>query len=204
MLERSSLTKSSPAGVTGAYHDICISNICIHCGDALTGTYTPVFCCISPMTLRSDGWYFCLPGGAHPTWPHSPDNLQIPQHKTTQLRWWNFFHSNMPSPPARALLCQTCAALLNCWITNVHKHFKRWGEIAVELARWSCIWWGYCFRQRGREQSIFWANNLLMERSQMIKSEQPVSTPRRHNKGKHLRALVLADLCVYLLLRVSW
>lgn len=150
---------------------------------------------MSSVSLRSDSWRFDISGALTRPRPHNP---HIPHYKTTQFFWWNIFplkqaFSCCPSAP----LCQTCAALLKCWIINVHKHFKRWRAIALKLARWSCVWWGYCFRQQGKVQTVFWASNLLMERNQMIKPLQSVFTPRTKTSGEHLRTLVIADLCEY-------
>lgn len=134
---------------------------------------------------------FWHPRGTHPT------QTTQSSHPTLLIKYFPSKHafSSCPSAP----LCQTCAALLKCWIINVHKHFKRWRTIAPKLARWSCIWWGYCFRQWGKVQTVFWTSNLLMERNQIIKPAQSVFTPRTNTSGGHLRTLVIADLCEYLL-----
>ena len=147
---------------------------------------------IALMFLWLHIWCFDVP------WASSPDpdqtDLHITQCKTTQLFWWDIFHWDVLSPARpSALLCQTCAALLKCWIINVHKHFKRWGAIAPRLACWRCVRWGYCFRQGGGKH-----RPVLGERSAGGKKSDDlpsVFTPRTNTSGEHLRTLVKADLC---------
>lgn len=115
------------------------------------------------------------------------------KHFPLKLAFSSHAFSSCPS----ALLCQTCAALLKCWIINVHKHFKRWRAIALKHAWWGYIWWGYCFRQRGKVQTVFWASSPLMERNQMIKPVQFVFIPRTNTSGEHSRTLVEADEWVF-------
>lgn len=95
--------------------------------------------------------------------------------------------SACPSAP----LCQTCAALLKCWIINVHKHFKHWRVIALKLAHWSCIWWGYCFRQQGKVLTMFfWRMTCLWKAIRWLSLS--VFTPRTNTSGELLRTLVIA------------
>lgn len=116
--------------------------------------------------------------------------------KTTEVFMKTFPIQHAFSSCPNARLCQTCAALLKCWLINVHKHFKHRKAVALELLAWtSCFWWGYCFRQLGKVKTGF----LLGEESSHGRESHDAACavrigPRINAISGHGRNSVTADL----------
>ena len=132
------------AGLQGAYHHICTPDIFIWRSSSPS---TPVFHCVSSMSLRSSSRCSDIPGALARPRPHNP---HIPHF------WLNIFHRNMLSPLAQVLryakhvlLFWNVGSLMSINTSNAEERLLR------NWLVWSCIWWGYCFRQWGKVQTVF-------------------------------------------------
>lgn len=88
--------------------------------------------------VSAAGHHFDILGD--PTWPTKttqPLHPTLWNNTTLLVKRFPLRHTFSSCP--RALLCQTCAALLKSWIINVHKHIKCWRATALKLAPWRCI-----------------------------------------------------------------